>query len=58
MVSLIPGCGSPSTKVPLRGSFSNFLHNSKSLSKKFGLTRETAGQIIKQCGICPQYGYG
>ncbi|MGE9574378.1 hypothetical protein ACQP3C_25320, partial [Escherichia coli] len=26
----------------------NFLHqNSKSLRKKFGLTRETAGQIIK-----------
>lgn len=28
---------------------------SKSFRKKFGLTRETACQIVKQCDVCSQY---
>ena len=29
--------------------------NSHSLRKQFGLTTETAQQIVKQCDMCPQY---
>ena len=36
-------------------SYSFHHQNSNSLRKQFGLTTETAQQIVKQCNVCPQY---
>lgn len=45
----------PSLEQMAKTSHSLHHQNSNSLRLQFGITREAAGQIVKQCQICPQF---